>query len=1015
MGGSSKKPKQQVAQYHLSMHVGVCHSADAILRVKVNDKEAWFGEQTSNAQIPINRGSLFGGLKKEGGLRGLMHVLLGKSDQVLDNSLAKRLGGAGASGTSVPGFRGLTSLFFTGGGPEEESGFYWTANSAYLRPVDVQVRRAPGSWYPAKAMLPAITSTPAINGGILTESVTDARNLYPELNPENTSNPGWAENFSQTLGIGIFNYWSGDTGRQYYTPPGGDNAYIPGSPYPDNPGNIYSWALPPTDYTITFDYRWVLQLSWDGYDGLRWDNAWTSSDSVYQFPPNAPGCELRLIGSGGEDLLYIRIQSVTRPIGSPVGRTVQVLWQSARSGQSWSSSLTSPFSTWNLSLVFNQDSISLITASSTFSQSHTINVSPKEIVAVRYTALQGVRYQADVASGLFGGVLRVDGLNPISNPQDANPAHIIYECLTNTDWGLGLPDSMLDTASFVAAADTLYSEMFGLSMSWSSQTTIESFVNEVLTHVDGTYGVDPSSGKIFIKLIRGGYSTGSLFEVNEDNAVVKNFQRKALGETVNEVVVTWTNPDTENEETVVVHDLANYAQQGTLISNSSNYYGVRSRELALRLALRDLTRSAYPVASVDMAVNRTGWGFKPGDVIKLTYPELGLNGVPFRISSVNYGHPGDMRVQVSAIEDVFEMPSSAYVTSQGSDWVAPKAYWPSPFSRYAIGSMPFYLVTRSIGTEGALSSPVDQSYSMFVAGPDNSDTLTYEVLTPTTDALGQSYFTFDSRFAVCGRGVLTAALAREPLTTAVAMGSYFGPVPVTAQLAVIGDLSSNGELALVTGTGPVSLRRGVLDTSPRQWPVGTTVWFVDVESDLSSSSSYLIGSSGSFKLLPSTSLGTLDQDAAPTISATFLNRQHLPYRPANVRINSTFWPELIEGVSELAVTFSRRNRITEDPLILAWDAGDTLPEDDVTHIARLFRVDTGALLTSASGVTGTSVTLTNSSYNGQVRLQLTAIRGGLESFQPFTHTFIHAPAGVRSIETGELRITEDGQYRVMES
>src|SRR5690554_4689840 len=42
----------------------------------------------------------------------------------------------------------------------------------------------------------------------------------------------------------------------------------------------------------------------------------------------------------------------------------------------------------------------------------------------------------------------------------ANPAHIIYECVTNGEWGMGYPASVLDDAKFKAVADTLHAEGF---------------------------------------------------------------------------------------------------------------------------------------------------------------------------------------------------------------------------------------------------------------------------------------------------------------------------------------------------------------------------------------------------------------------------------------------------------------------------------------------------------------------------------------------------------------------------
>jgi hypothetical protein len=44
---------------------------------------------------------------------------------------------------------------------------------------------------------------------------------------------------------------------------------------------------------------------------------------------------------------------------------------------------------------------------------------------------------------------------------DMNPAHIIRECLTDTNWGMGYPESDIDDVSFTAAANTLYSESNG--------------------------------------------------------------------------------------------------------------------------------------------------------------------------------------------------------------------------------------------------------------------------------------------------------------------------------------------------------------------------------------------------------------------------------------------------------------------------------------------------------------------------------------------------------------------------
>jgi len=91
-----------------------------------------------------------------------------------------------------------------------------------------------------------------------------------------------------------------------------------------------------------------------------------------------------------------------------------------------------------------------------------------------------------------------------------NPAHIIYQCLTNKSWGMGYPTSIIDSASFTTAADALYAEGFGLNLLWNQQARIEDFVLDVASHINATVYVRPDTGQFALKLIRDDYVPGSL-------------------------------------------------------------------------------------------------------------------------------------------------------------------------------------------------------------------------------------------------------------------------------------------------------------------------------------------------------------------------------------------------------------------------------------------------------------------------------------------------------------------------
>lgn len=113
MGKGSKTPKMEVVEYRLSIGVGWCLTADELVEITVNEKQAWSGSVTGNTVLDINRPDLFGGQKKEGGLVGSVHVLFGGEDQVLPEAIASR---HGLSVSDAPAYRGVTTMWFTGSG-----------------------------------------------------------------------------------------------------------------------------------------------------------------------------------------------------------------------------------------------------------------------------------------------------------------------------------------------------------------------------------------------------------------------------------------------------------------------------------------------------------------------------------------------------------------------------------------------------------------------------------------------------------------------------------------------------------------------------------------------------------------------------------------------------------------------------------------------------------------------------------------------------------------------------------
>ncbi len=601
---------------------------------------------------------------------------------------------------------------------------------------------------------------------------------------------------------------------------------------------------------------------------------------------------------------------------------------------------------------------------------------------------------------------RPRGLNPLKatiqwadNPPDANPAHIIYECLTNKLWGMGASPTMIDIPSFEAAADTLITEHFGLSMGWFEQASIEDFIKEVLDHIQAVLFVKPETGLLTLRLLRADYGFGHLLPLyGPDNCKAINRQRKGWGETINEIVVTFTNWRTEKEETVTVHDQANAAIQGGVVSSSRNYYGVRFRDLAMWLAQRDIASASYPLYAAEIEVDRTAWKLHPGDCIRFTWPEDDLDVVVMRVGAIDYGKLGDPTIRVTLLEDIFAKQFASFITPPATEWEPPETI-PKPIqqSRGEFVTLPYSMIVAVTGQQ-----PSDDQYPNTVIGilaaRPNADSINFDLVgkgvLPNGSAadvqLGTKNFTGWMRLGAPMTKQATTTIAKTSLEY---WGPGFGQPVVGASFGYLGD-DENGEIVMFdaeSGTGGSNwvLARGMFDTVPKAWPSGTRMWIINSSFDAIDLTRRPAGAPVSYRLRTRTSLGLLPLENTPERTFTPVDRPYLPYRPANAKVDSQAFPVEIEYLvapTNIVVTWANRNRLTEDVTAKRWAEGNVTPEvDQETNI--VFSTPTGTELYRVTGLTGTSTNInyaglvTSLGGNSEVVLKVVSVRDGLESLQ----------------------------------
>jgi len=568
---------------------------------------------------------------------------------------------------------------------------------------------------------------------------------------------------------------------------------------------------------------------------------------------------------------------------------------------------------------------------------------------------------------------------------------------------------------------------------WTRQAAIEDFVSEILDHIQAVLYVDPATGLLTLKLIRDDYDPDTLPELNPDNCDVTKFDRKLWGEVINEIIVTWTNPENEQDETVIAQDLASIAMQGgNIVSASRNYYGVRTASLATKLARRDLRTVGAPLASCEVEIDRSAYAIRPAACYKLTWPEHGLNGAVMRVMSVDSGRPGDMTIRAVLMEDFFSLDAGAYVEPVGSGWEDPSSA-PEPITEARVITLPTFLAAEAVAQVGG-SEPV---YSEVVAGilatSDNTDTFAYDLYTQLTLPDGSLQWSSVGTNNIVGRGALAADLVAEAATTGITLTDFTGQTPPSqGGFALIGATSDDEtvmEVAMVTavdtGTGEISLARGVMDTVPRTWEAGTHIWFVDGETLFEDRQVRSAGETVEYKLLSQTSQGQLDISGAPTLSGTMSERPWLPLRPANVTAYGEAWSSetaMIDATERvdpwITVSWSNRNRLTEDSQILLWTDATVTPEAGQTTTVEVLALD-DTLLATHDGLTGDSFDVPDASFGGESFVELrvyserTDADGDFVSLQSFSH-WLMVGGGVRITETDDQRISEGGDVRTME-
>ncbi len=498
------------------------------------------------------------------------------------------------------------------------------------------------------------------------------------------------------------------------------------------------------------------------------------------------------------------------------------------------------------------------------------------------------------------------------NTYDCNPMNVVYEIMTDTIWGLGIPASQIDVDSFRTAAVTLYTEGNGFSMILDNERQASDLLTEIMRQVDGLLFFERVSGKWVVTLARDDYVAGDLITLDESNIVeLIDYSRITWQETTNQVRVKFLDRDDGYKETyAMAQDMANIALQGNTVSVEVNYPGVMNASLANKIAWRELATMSYPLAKVNLRVNREAFALTPGSTFKLSWVRLGITDVVFRVATIDYGSLTEGEISIYAIQDIFSAGSGVFSDPPGTGWVEPSSEAVAPATADTL---------------------VFEAPGQLVAADPNNNSLNPRIWAGARDPGGGTIgFTMYSKFgasrpisdsfgedagvyAFLLAGTLETAINEYGTTTARPDTSYTIRVndsdPDTLA-TLLGEGNSTSVSSLLNiiridnefigfetmsdaGGGVyqmLSLYRGLLNSAPAKHAINATVWFIGQSGGNLSGRTIPDGhDEADIQLRSIDKYGTMAEGDSNTVSLDTLTRTWSePLPPRDPKLNGTF-------------------------------------------------------------------------------------------------------------------------------
>lgn len=880
--------------------MALCHGPiDRVGAIFVDNKVAWTGEGTEGT-ITIDAPELFGGTSREGGISGDVDLSFGGPDQNRNTYLQSQLGDA------IPAFRGVVSAILKQ---------VYMGTNYYLKPWSFQAQRIHvrqdgiPQWYDAKSEILSgagnvqrVVLEELFNEGLAPYEVVDL--MFPGVNAGSFQDYAIVQDdFGPALQI------------LPVTPP-----------FPKHPA--ISRPLGRTAPLQRLTGRFKLITLGDDDNGI---------------------IELR-----DADLNHVASLGVARDIDVDAAQRPVFTIDNTPQHAIFMGTQTVDINIWyRFEIQYNAEARTFAVSIHNYATdelfgSGLFNLNNSLRRPVSFLFFTNDDTKGDSGSCVFDNIV----VGASDSLPDMNPAHIIRECLTDPVWGLNYIDGDIDEASFTSAADTLFNEGMGISITWDRQMPIEDFIVEILQHIDATLYVDTETGRFTLTLIRDDYVTSELTTYDEsDISELTNYSRSSFADLTNSLTVNYWDNTLSVQASVTVEDPALIQTQGSVINTTVQYPGFTNFDIASRIAKRDLIGLSTPLISCTVTFSNAARNLKIGSVFILNWPLYQIEGVVMRVTTLSYGDGVRNIVRANCVQDVFGIPTDSGLIASTESFT-PFQDTPLAAEDRLVIEAPYYELVVSVGqteVDARINDDTELGYLIVGAGQAG-------------DSLAASFWTDD------GAGFEQSGPLDFSPSLTIANEMYYTDTSITysssnsIQFVDVGSYGFiNGEFVRIdsidTATSTVVIGRGLFDTIPKIHTAGSVLLFSEdyTEAD---NTEYATGEAVSVKIATVNSRGVLNIEAAPTDIVNMNSRAIRPYIPGNLRFNGDYYPRSLSSII-LSVEWSHRDRLQQTSGVPQdFLDGNIGPESGTTYNITVDN-ESGTEVVNQTGLTGTSFTYTN--------------------------------------------------------